>query len=266
MLLLTLLPDCVFMYAIQSLLSMKDLLVLACTCKRMDKCTARAIKEKVERDARLLPFAEALMERVNVHTGLSIPFSIDHFRRIRKAIVYNGCDAWFGCVVTIFDGKLTVVGGPSCRFSVDSRYPMSSSAACCLTIDSIEAGEATTFMGEARYNIDQSYKFPNGTSFDAILDFFPPKADYFLDARHYAQQESARVAQEMLIRMKRTLQSMDDLDEAEAGGTETRDDDCILLGDDDCLIVEDARTKSKDDDCVLLGDDDCHIVEDAQFL
>lgn len=255
MLLLTLLPDCVFMYAIQTLLSMKDLLVLACTCKRMDKCTARAIKEKVERDARLLPFAEALMERVNVHTGLSIPFSIDRFRRIRKAIVYNGCDAWFGCVVTIFDGKLTVVGGLSCRDSVDSRYPMSSSAACCLTIDSIEAGEANTFMGEARYNIDQSYKFPNGTSFEAILDFFPPKADYFLDARHY----------EMLIRSKRTLQSMDDLSDAEAGGTETRDDDCILLGDDDCLIVEDARTKSKDDDCVFLGDDDCHIVEDAQF-
>jgi hypothetical protein len=70
----------------------------------------------------------------------------------------------------------------------------------------------------------------------------------------------------MLLRMKRTLQSMDDLDEVKAGGTETRDDDCILLGDDDCLIVEDARTKSKDDDCVLLGDDDCHIVEDAQFL
>jgi hypothetical protein len=67
---------------------------------------------------------------------------------------------------------------------------MSSSAACCLTIDSIEAGEANTFMGEARYNIDQSYKFPNGTSFDAILDFFPPKADYFLDSRNIVQDSA----------------------------------------------------------------------------
>ena len=68
MLVLSLLPDCVFMHAIQSLLSMKDLLVLACTSKRMSNCTASAIKEKVDRDARLLPFAEALMERVKVHT------------------------------------------------------------------------------------------------------------------------------------------------------------------------------------------------------
>ena len=82
MLLLSLLPDCVFMHGIQSLLSMKELLVLACASKRMSNCTASAIKEKVDRDARFLPFAEALMERVKVHTGLSIPFSIDRFRRI----------------------------------------------------------------------------------------------------------------------------------------------------------------------------------------
>ncbi len=36
-------------------------------------------------------------------------------------------------------------------------------------------------------------------------------------------------------------QSMDDLSDAEAGGTETRDDYCVPLGDDDCHIVEDAQ-------------------------
>ena len=267
MLVLSLLPDCVFMHAIQSLLSMKDLLVLACTSKRMSNCTASAIKEKVDRDARLLPFAEALMERVKVHTGLSIPFSIDRFRRIRKAIVYHGYSVPSRyrtiptSVVTIFDGKLTVERGLSCLISLDYRFP-TVYASCSLTIDIIEAGEVKTFKGEARHN-HACYKFPDGTSFEAMLESFQPMAAYFMGARKEASAlEQAEIA-EKLAQCKKILESMDDLDEALAGGTETRDDDCFLLGDDDCFIVEDARTKTRDDDCILLGDDDCYIVEDA---
>ena len=274
MLLLSLLPDCVFMHGIQSLLSMKELLVLACASKRMSNCTASAIKEKVDRDARFLPFAEALMERVKVHTGLSIPFSIDRFRRIRKAIVYHGYSVPSRyrtiptSVVTIFDGKLTVERGLSCLISLDYRLPKVY-ASCSLTIDIIEAGEVKTFKGEARHN-HECYKFPDGTSFEAMLESFQPMAAYFMGARNAARNEASALEQmrqaeiaEKLAQCKKILESMDDLDEGLAGGTETRDDDCILLGDDDCFIVEDARTKTRDDDCILLGDDDCHIVEDA---
>ena len=274
MLLLTLFPDCVIIHVIQSFLSMKDLLVLACTSKRMGKYTASSIKQKVDRDARLLLFAEALMERVNMHTGLSIRFSIDRFRPIRKAIVYNGYLVFrLGpiSVVTIFDGKLTLVHGLSFCFS--EEYGCSKSVN--LTIGINEVRGVKTFKCEIRSDSHQCCKIAEGTSFEAILDLFPPKAAHYWIDRNAEQRhksdESDREVRALLAQTNEMLDKLmndsklDEVNHASwrAGRTETRDDDSNLLGDDECFIVKDAD-KTSDDDSILLGDDECFIVEDSR--
>jgi hypothetical protein len=176
------------------------------------------------------------------------------------------------CVVTILDGKLTLSHGLSFLFR--EIFPYCYPTSCCLTIDILEEGGVKFFQCDVRGSVHQLCKIPKSTSFETILDLFPAEGIYYSQDRLKERQGDFHAMRAMLAQSREMLDGMDKywemldgmdkyLDEALAGQAETRDNDCILVGDDDCLIVEDDRTKTGDDDCILLGDDDCRIVEDA---
>jgi hypothetical protein len=129
-----------------------------------------------------------------------------------------------------------------------------------VTIEIIEVREVQTFKCEIRGDRHQCCKFPEGTSFEAILEVFHPKSWYY-EAERRAEVDRIDANIIALLAHSRKLLAQMDIDGW--GDDAVLDDDCILLGDDDCLIIEDARTETRDDDCILLGDDECLIVENA---
>ena len=251
------LPGFVITQGIMPLLPMHNLCMLQCASKVMRKYADKPIQKKMERDARMLPFVEALRARVQAHTGLPIYFSFNRREGAGKAITYRGHlgkRLVANSIITILDGRITLERGLSFRFS-------SGESEVILVLDMTEVGHVKTLKYEIWSLEGECFKVPDGTAFEELLEMFelnskfyewdrkgwevekkelPVGWDGFEDDRRERMQEPSVAAIEADVETVNDISSNEVIEIIDTVATGRRDDDCIILGDDDCFIVEDS--------------------------
>ena len=271
---LTDIPPCVFMSGIAPWISLKDMIRLGCASKTMDIITKEAVQKIVLKDRDLRELAESAAYEVVKHTGLPIDFTweVSDLEKKKPVLIkyigrqwtspgnlqhiapFSEIDIWDG-VVTVGSGFAHKFPGQKEEVKVIFRFMLprqeSISGRGCYSIASMDG----LFLSQVgNMNAKDSLDDDDGVTFDEAMDEWCYYAEFWKDKREDAGWGSA---------------SDDDCND-EFGMEDINDDDECIKGEhaeDDEHGVNTRITFidiSNDTlDCILLGDDDCMIIEGA---
>jgi hypothetical protein len=269
---LTDVPECVFGKSIAPLLALDDLYRLAHSSRTMSLIAKQSIQKIVQRDFAMTDLIEQAAYRVVANTGLPIDFHLVKVpgSKVHRPIKFIGTlqnprtnpsdqqppsseqrGANYS-VISVFDGHLTVDRGLVWRFpgqedEVQVKFvfmlPRQESImglGCCriTSIDGRNEFILGNMLGDSRNSLDHC----GGVSFQQVMQEWNFAATYWEEDRMDYWDRA---------------DDDDSVDDDEGGSI----DDNIS---DEVIVVDDIETgQHNTDNCILLGDDDCMIIEDA---
>ena len=272
---LTDVPECVFGHSIAPLLALNDLYRLAHSSRAMSLIAKQSIQKILLKDSVMMDLVEQAAYGVVANTGLPIDFHLVQIpgSKVHQHINFIGTlprpgtspldqrrgarGATFS-EISVFDGHLTVDRGLAWRFpgqedEVQVKFvfmlPRQESilGLGCYRIASIDGRNefvSGNMLGDCRTSLDHR----GGVSFRHVMQEWGFQATYWEEDRA-----------DYWDRTGDDDDGWGSVDDDDEGGSIQHDN----TGD-EVIVVDDIEMgHHNSDDCILLGDDDCMIIESA---